>query len=259
MTFIPIIWQRLMICLHESISWFSGSSDSLKPITGCRSRFISGNCYATHDSTHTVDGSPSAFLRLCSSAFQPLGMRQEAPLSNNTIWFVCFCLQHTLPDICLGRLAEGRYLIVHKAGEPFVALMKEVGGKVTRGSYNLQQVHGSVPRPPASGAIPWIPVDPAVVLPFHQRHGRIPCSFPVTNVLKVTKVPRKAAPFKVSHIYNRSFTSDLLVLMDVGWTNTEVSFYKSNNQSEHRSSSTGFICADREIHRTSVRNSTEQK
>lgn len=185
-----------MICLHESVSLFSVSSDSPEPITGCRSRFISGNCYATGYSTHTVDGSPSAFLRLCSSAFQPLSMRQGAPLSNNTIWFVCFCLQHTLPDICLGRLAEGRYLIVHKAGEPFVALMKEAGGKVTRGSYNLQQVHSSVPRPPASGAIPWIPVDPAVVLPFHQKHGRIPCSFPVTNVLKVTKVPTKAAPFK---------------------------------------------------------------
>lgn len=179
-----------------SLSLFSVSSDSLEPITGYGSRFISGNCYATHYSTHTVDGSPSAFLRLCSSAFQPLSMRQETPLSNSTIWFVCFCLQHTLPDFCRGRLAEGRYLIVHKAGEPFVALMKEAGGKVTRGSYNLQQVHSSVPRPPASGAIPWIPVDPAVVLPFHQRHGRIPCSFPVTNVLKVTKVPTKAAPFK---------------------------------------------------------------
>ncbi|XP_011605663.2 little elongation complex subunit 2 isoform X1 [Takifugu rubripes] len=91
-------------------------------------------------------------------------------------------LHHLLKK--LSGLAEGRYLIVHKAGEPFVALMKEAGGKVARGSYNLQQVHSSVPRPPASGAIPWIPVDPAVVLPFHQRHGRIPCSFPVTNVLK---------------------------------------------------------------------------
>lgn len=151
------------------------------------------NCFATHYSTATVDGSPSAFLRLCSSAFQPFSMRQEAPVPQHDR--VCFC-PHTLPDVCLGRLAEGRYLITHKAGEPFVALVKEAGGKMTRGSYNLQQVHSSIPRPPASGAIPWIPVDPAVVLPFHQRHGRIPCSFPVTHVLKVTKEPAKAAPFR---------------------------------------------------------------
>lgn len=65
-----------------------------------------------------------------------------------------------------------------------MTLLKAADEKVTRGSYSLQQVHGSVPRPPASAALPWIPVDPAVVLPFHQKHGRIPCSFPLT--LEVT-------------------------------------------------------------------------
>lgn len=103
-------------------------------------------------------------------------MKQEAVLSHSTI----------LPDLCLGRLAEGRYVIVHKAGDPFVTLLKASDGKATRGSYNLQQVHSSCPRPAAPGAIPWIPVDPAIVLPFHLRHGRIPCSFPVAHVLKVT-------------------------------------------------------------------------
>lgn len=133
---------------------------------------------------HMVDGSPPAFLRLRSPTFQSFSMKQEAPTSHNMIRFVGFRLQHTLP---LGRLTEGRYLIAHKAGEPFVTLLKAADGKVTRGSYNLQQVHSSVPRPPASGAVPWIPVDPTVVLPFHQRHGRIPCSFPVAHVPKVTE------------------------------------------------------------------------
>lgn len=85
----------------------------------------------------------------------------------------------TLTDITFYfRLDEGEYLMVHKAGEPFVTLLKAAGGKVSRGAYNLQQVHSSVPQPPSLGPVPWIPVDPAVVLPFHQQHGRVPCTFP---------------------------------------------------------------------------------
>lgn len=79
----------------------------------------------------------------------------------------------------LCRLEEGRYLIAHKAGEPFVTLLKATNGKVSRGAYNLQQVHSSVPQPPTPSLVPWIPVDPAVVLPFHQKHGRVPCTFPL--------------------------------------------------------------------------------
>ncbi|XP_041795073.1 little elongation complex subunit 2 [Chelmon rostratus] len=90
-------------------------------------------------------------------------------------------LHHLLKKMT--RLEEGQYLIAHKAGEPFVTFLKATNGKVSRGAYNLQQVHSSVPQPPASGPVPWIPVDPAVVLPFHQKHGRVPCTFP----LKTTK------------------------------------------------------------------------
>uniref|UniRef100_A0A3Q4AK46 Little elongation complex subunit 2 C-terminal domain-containing protein n=1 Tax=Mola mola TaxID=94237 RepID=A0A3Q4AK46_MOLML len=93
-------------------------------------------------------------------------------------------LHHLLKK--LTGLEQGRYLIAHKAGEPFVTLLKEANGKVTRGAYNLQHVHSSVPRPPASSLVPWIPVDPAVVLPFHQNHGHIPCTFPVEAFAKVT-------------------------------------------------------------------------
>ncbi|XP_061577810.1 little elongation complex subunit 2 isoform X2 [Cololabis saira] len=80
-------------------------------------------------------------------------------------------LHHLLKK--LTGLDEGQYLIVHKAGDPFVTLLK-----AGRGSYNLQQVHGSAPQPPTSCHVPWIPVDPAVVLPFHRKHGRVPCTFP---------------------------------------------------------------------------------
>ncbi|XP_045893371.1 little elongation complex subunit 2 isoform X1 [Micropterus dolomieu] len=86
-------------------------------------------------------------------------------------------LHHLLKK--LTGLEEGRYLIAHKAGEPFVTLLKATNGKVSRGAYNLQQVHSSVPQPPTPSLVPWIPVDPAVVLPFHQKHGRVPCTFPL--------------------------------------------------------------------------------
>lgn len=102
---------------------------------------------------------------------------------------VRFCLQHTLSDsLWSDRLEQGQYLIAHKAGEPFVTLLKAANGKVTRGTYNLQKVHSCAPKPPASGLVPWIPVDPAVVLPFHQKHGQIPCSFPKTPILKVCQL-----------------------------------------------------------------------
>ncbi|XP_039665198.1 little elongation complex subunit 2 isoform X3 [Perca fluviatilis] len=95
-------------------------------------------------------------------------------------------LQHLLKK--LTGLEEGQYLIAHKAGEPFVTLLKAANGKVSRGAYNLQQVHSSVPKLPAPGLVPWIPVDPAVVLPFHQKHGRVPCTFPPTPFIKTAKV-----------------------------------------------------------------------
>ncbi|KAG7245343.1 hypothetical protein INR49_010793 [Caranx melampygus] len=86
-------------------------------------------------------------------------------------------LHHLLKK--LTGLDKGQYLIVHKAGDPFVTLLKAATGKVSRGAYDLQQHHGSIPQPPASGLVPWIPVDPAVVLPFHKAHGRVPCTFPI--------------------------------------------------------------------------------
>ncbi|KAM6926101.1 little elongation complex subunit 2 isoform 1-T1 [Lycodopsis pacificus] len=94
-------------------------------------------------------------------------------------------LHHLLKK--LTGLEEGQYLIAHKAGEPFVTLLKAANGKVSRGAYNLQQRHSSVPQPPASGLVPWIPVDPAVVLPFHHKHGRVPCTFPPKAFIKTAK------------------------------------------------------------------------
>ncbi|XP_040024735.2 little elongation complex subunit 2-like [Gasterosteus aculeatus] len=84
-------------------------------------------------------------------------------------------LHHLLKK--LTGLEEGRYLIAHKAGEPFATLLKAANGKASRGAYDLQKLHNSVPRPLAPGLVPWIPVDPAVVMSFHKKHRRVPCKF----------------------------------------------------------------------------------
>ncbi|XP_053741718.1 little elongation complex subunit 2 isoform X1 [Synchiropus splendidus] len=84
-------------------------------------------------------------------------------------------LHHLLKK--LTRLEEGSYLLAHKPGEPFVSILKAAEGK-GRGEYNLLQVHSGPPQPSSPSCVPWIPVDPVVVLPFHQTHQRVPCTFP---------------------------------------------------------------------------------
>ncbi|XP_038124781.1 little elongation complex subunit 2 [Cyprinodon tularosa] len=95
-------------------------------------------------------------------------------------------LHHLLKK--LTGLDEGQYLVVHKAREPFVTLLKATCQKGNQGAYNLQQAHSSVPQPPSLCYLPWIPVDPAVVLPFHQQHGRVPCTFPPKTFQKTDGV-----------------------------------------------------------------------
>lgn len=95
------------------------------------------------------------------------------------------CIVSIAPVVLVCRLEGGKYLITHKSGEPFVTLMRAVDGAVGCSAYNLQQAHSSIPQPPASGPVPWIPVDPAVVLPFHKKHGRVPCTFPPRQLLNV--------------------------------------------------------------------------
>ncbi|MBN3301335.1 ICE2 protein, partial [Amia calva] len=77
------------------------------------------------------------------------------------------------------NLQEGRYLLSHKAGEPLVTILKASDGKkVTRATYNLYEAHSTQPLPCASSVVPWVPVDPSQLLPFHIRQGRVPCTFP---------------------------------------------------------------------------------
>lgn len=95
-------------------------------------------------------------------------------------------LHHLLKKLI--GLDEGQYLLAHKAGEPFVSILKAAHGKGRQGLYNLQQAHSYMPQPPASGAVPWIPVDPSVYLPFHRKHSRVPCTFPPEDFPQTLKV-----------------------------------------------------------------------
>ncbi len=75
------------------------------------------------------------------------------------------------------RLQEGRYLLVHKPREGFMTIFKASDEtKAARGVYHLQHAHCGPPAP--SPGIPWVPLDPSYVLPFHQKHSRPPCTFP---------------------------------------------------------------------------------
>ncbi|XP_077425661.1 little elongation complex subunit 2 isoform X2 [Vanacampus margaritifer] len=101
-------------------------------------------------------------------------------------------LHHLLKK--LTKMEEGQYLITHKPGEPFVTLLKAADGKASRTAYDLHQVHSGLPRD--SGPVPWLPVDPTVVLPFHKKHGRVPCLFPPHSAPQATVAGNKAGPSK---------------------------------------------------------------
>ncbi|CAL8355966.1 unnamed protein product [Lota lota] len=127
--------------------------------------------YIAHISAHT---SKVALLRKLSEDWKQKVSCDFRPAKSLNI------LHHMLRK--LTGLEEGRYLIRHKAGEPFVTIFKAgPSEKLTRGTYDLRQAHGSPPQP-SPGPAPWLPVDPSVALPFHRSNWRVPCTFPPRDV-----------------------------------------------------------------------------
>ncbi|KAM4748958.1 little elongation complex subunit 2 [Rhinophrynus dorsalis] len=74
-------------------------------------------------------------------------------------------------------LQDGSYLLSHVSGDSSVCLYKSISEKC-RGSYNLHKAHSSLPKTPSSLSVPWVPLDPNLLLPYHIHHGRPPCTFP---------------------------------------------------------------------------------
>lgn len=97
-------------------------------------------------------------------------------------------LQHVLKKLC--SLQEGSYLLSHAAEDSSLLIYKTSDGKVNRTAYNLHRAHCDLPAVPSNLSVPWVPLDPSCLLPYHIHHGRIPCTFP-------PKSPHPAAPSKV--------------------------------------------------------------
>ncbi|XP_076782292.1 little elongation complex subunit 2 isoform X2 [Arvicanthis niloticus] len=85
-------------------------------------------------------------------------------------------LQHILKKLC--SLQEGSYLLSHAAEDSSLLIYKTSDGKVSRTAYNLHKAHCDLPGVPSSLSVPWVPLDPSYLLPYHIHHGRIPCTFP---------------------------------------------------------------------------------
>ncbi|MGH0152134.1 UNVERIFIED_CONTAM: hypothetical protein FKN15_021873 [Acipenser sinensis] len=114
-------------------------------------------------------------------------------LHSNTVFFVghidaftskLFMLEEFTPDRIADKfvdfnLQEGKYLLSHKAGDPLVTIFKDCDGKTaTRTTYNLHRAHSSLPQAPSPLSVPWVPLDPTLTLPYHLKHGIVPCTFP---------------------------------------------------------------------------------
>ncbi|XP_032870645.1 little elongation complex subunit 2 isoform X2 [Amblyraja radiata] len=79
----------------------------------------------------------------------------------------------------LTSLPEDRYLLSHSSGDSSITIYRtSLGGRFTRAAYNLHATHSTLPAIPSTLSMPWVPLDPSVLLPFHIHHGRAPCTFP---------------------------------------------------------------------------------
>ncbi|XP_037689732.1 little elongation complex subunit 2 isoform X2 [Choloepus didactylus] len=94
-------------------------------------------------------------------------------------------LQHILKK--LSSLQEGSYLLSHAAEDSSLLIYKSSDGKVTRTAYNLHKTHCIPPGIPSSLSVPWVPLDPSLLLPYHIHHGRIPCTFPPKSIGPTTQ------------------------------------------------------------------------
>ncbi|KAL1781404.1 little elongation complex subunit 2 isoform X1 [Sigmodon hispidus] len=94
-------------------------------------------------------------------------------------------LQHILKKLC--SLQDGSYLLSHAAEDSSLLIYKTSDGKVTRTAYNLHKAHCDLPSVPSSLSVPWVPLDPSYLLPYHIHHGRIPCTFPPKSLRPVAQ------------------------------------------------------------------------
>ncbi|XP_026094984.1 little elongation complex subunit 2-like isoform X1 [Carassius auratus] len=149
-------------------------------------------CYGAENLTHTevcqlwaeklLHSSTVSFISRINAHTSEVTQMQSLPddwIQNVTCDFKptrCLnTLYHLLKKV--STLQEGRYLLVHKPREGFVSIFKASNEtKAARSVYHLQNAHCGPPA--VTPGIPWVPLDPSHVLPFHQKYSRPPCTFP---------------------------------------------------------------------------------
>ncbi|XP_041367418.1 little elongation complex subunit 2-like [Gigantopelta aegis] len=98
--------------------------------------------------------------------------------------FLCFL--HGL-FLHLKRLPVGNYLLTHSKGESYINILNSIDAH-NRGSYDLHFDHKVfISSDSPKAAVPWIPIDPTVILPFHKKHGRVPATFEPKDFRKIQK------------------------------------------------------------------------
>ncbi|XP_069812529.1 little elongation complex subunit 2 [Dendropsophus ebraccatus] len=98
-------------------------------------------------------------------------------------------------------LQEGSYLLSHVSGDASVYLYKSTPEN-KRGAYNLHEAHTNAPKIPSSLSVPWVPLNPNLLLKYHIQHGRPPCTFPPapekdTGINKLQQNQPRKAPCQV--------------------------------------------------------------
>uniref|UniRef100_A0A4W3H967 Little elongation complex subunit 2 C-terminal domain-containing protein n=1 Tax=Callorhinchus milii TaxID=7868 RepID=A0A4W3H967_CALMI len=85
-------------------------------------------------------------------------------------------LHHILKAV--SGLEEGNYLLSHARKFSSVTVYSSSQDKATRTDYNLHATHHELPKVPSTLSVPWVPLDPTIMMPYHVHHGRAPCMFP---------------------------------------------------------------------------------
>ncbi|XP_053320594.1 little elongation complex subunit 2 [Spea bombifrons] len=103
-------------------------------------------------------------------------------------------LRHILKRVT--GLQDGTYLLSHASGDSSVHIYKSIS-EMKRGGYNLHRAHSSLPKAPSSLSVPWVPLDPNILLPCHTHNGWPPCTFPPQLHMKTNIQENKGTRSKV--------------------------------------------------------------
>ncbi|KAK3104372.1 hypothetical protein FSP39_000408 [Pinctada imbricata] len=79
----------------------------------------------------------------------------------------------------LHQLEEGKYVLQHAACSNLCNIKKATENNQKRGSYDLHFHHHNVfgVDEVVRRRVPWVPIDPTIILPYHSKNGRIPATF----------------------------------------------------------------------------------